>query len=58
MNHELLTVKEVAALLRVSPMTCYRLLKSKQLHGLRVGRSYRVRSSDLAEFIERAEVGS
>ena len=58
MTEQLLTVKEVAALLRVSGMTAYRLIKRGDLVALRVGRSYRVRSSDLAEYIKSAEVGS
>ncbi len=37
-----LTVAEVAALMRVSKMTVYRLLHSGELTSVRVGRSFRV----------------
>ena len=38
----LLTVAEVAALMRVSKMTVYRLLHAGDLPAVRVGRSFRV----------------
>lgn len=37
-----LTVAEVAALMRVSKMTVYRLVHSGELPAVRVGRSFRV----------------
>jgi excisionase family DNA binding protein len=37
-----LTVAEVAAMMRVSKMTVYRLVHSGELPALRVGRSFRV----------------
>lgn len=37
-----LTVAEVAALMRVSKMTVYRLVHSGELGAVRVGRSFRV----------------
>jgi excisionase family DNA binding protein len=37
-----LTVAEVAALMRVSKMTVYRLVHSGELTAIRVGRSFRV----------------
>lgn len=37
-----LTVAEVAALMRVSKMTVYRLVHSGELAAVRVGRSFRV----------------
>ncbi len=37
-----LTVAEVAALMRVSKMTVYRLIHGAELPALRVGRSFRV----------------
>ena len=49
---ELLTVAEVAGVLRVSTMTVYRLIRTGELAAVRVGRNYRVRSADLQNFIE------
>jgi len=41
MLQPLLTVKEVAALLRVSPQTVYKLIAAKQLPAIRVGGTWR-----------------
>ena len=49
----LLTVNEVADLLRVSRMTVYRLIKEGQLKALRVGRSYRLREDDVDEYLSK-----
>jgi excisionase family DNA binding protein len=47
----LLTVNEVADLLRVSRMTVYRLIKNGELPALRVGRSYRLREEDVHTYL-------
>jgi excisionase family DNA binding protein len=48
----LMTVKEVAAALRVSQGTAYALVASGQLASIRIGRSIRVTPRALEEFIE------
>ncbi|MER3396456.1 MAG: hypothetical protein C4318_05625 [Acidimicrobiia bacterium] len=48
---ELLTVREVAGLTRVSTMTVYRLIKRGELPAVRVGRSYRIRRQDLIRYL-------
>ena len=48
----LLTVAEVATLMRVSRMTVYRLIRRGQLKAIRVGRNYRVREQDLTAYLE------
>lgn len=53
---ELLTVNEVAAMMRVSNMTVYRLIKRGQLDAVRVGRSYRIRRQDLVSYLMRSSV--
>ena len=45
------TVAEVAARLRVSNMTVYRLVQSGQLPAIRVGRSYRIRAEDVDRYL-------
>lgn len=51
----LLTVGEVASIMRVSNMTVYRLIKSGQLAAIRVGKNYRIRRSDIDRYLnERA----
>ncbi len=52
MNAQLLTAGEVADLLRVSTMTVYRLIRGGELPAVRVGRSYRVRQSDLDGYLQ------
>lgn len=47
-----LTVAEVANDMRVSTMTVYRLIKSGELAAVRVGKSYRIRVSDLDQFLD------
>ena len=42
-----LTIAEVAARMRVSKMTVYRLVHSGELPALRVGRSFRVTEHDV-----------
>lgn len=47
----LLTVAEVAGLLRVSNMTVYRLIKNGELSAIRVGKNYRIRQADLDTYL-------
>jgi len=51
-NSKFLTPQEVAERLRVSKMTVYRLLKSAELPSVRIGRSLRVRESDVNAFLK------
>jgi excisionase family DNA binding protein len=52
----LLTVGEVASTMRVSNMTIYRLIKSGQLPAIRVGKNYRVRESDMNQYLSERSV--
>jgi excisionase family DNA binding protein len=49
-----LTIAEVAAMMRVSKMTVYRLVHSGEMPAVRVGRSFRVREDDANEYIEKS----
>jgi excisionase family DNA binding protein len=49
-----LTVAEVAALMRVSRMTVYRLVHSGELAAVRVGRSFRVPEQALHGYLKGA----
>ncbi|MGZ4131561.1 MAG: helix-turn-helix domain-containing protein [Actinomycetota bacterium] len=49
----LLTVSEVADLLRVSKMTVYRLINEGSIGSLRVGRSYRLREDDVDDYLSK-----
>jgi excisionase family DNA binding protein len=48
----LVTVAEVAAALRVSTMTVYRLINAGELPAARIGRSFRVRAEDLDRYLD------
>lgn len=52
----LLTVAEVAARMRVSKMTVYRLIHSGDLPALRVGRSFRVPAKAASDYLASAYV--
>jgi len=49
-----LTIAEVAAMMRVSKMTVYRIVHSGELPAVRVGRSFRVTEKDVDEYIQRS----
>lgn len=52
----LLTVGEVATLMRVSNMTVYRLIKAGHLAAIRVGKNYRLRRSDVESYLSQRSV--
>ncbi|MEP6476640.1 MAG: helix-turn-helix domain-containing protein [Actinomycetota bacterium] len=47
----LLTVAEVAAVMRVSNMTVYRLIRGGDLPAIRVGRNYRIREAEAQRYL-------
>ena len=51
---QFLTVAEVAAMMRVSKMTVYRLVHSGELPAVRVGRSFRVLEKDVDEYLRKS----
>jgi excisionase family DNA binding protein len=54
---ELMTVAEVAAVLRVSTMTVYRLVHTGVLEAIRAGRSFRIPGPAVTAYLHRAHVG-
>lgn len=52
----LLTVGEVADVMRVSNMTVYRLIKSGQIGAIRVGKNYRIRESEVDRYLQERSV--
>lgn len=50
---EWLTVAEVAALLRVSKMTVYRLTHLGEIDSVRIGRSIRIKADDVHAYVDR-----
>jgi len=55
---QFLTVAEVAAAMRVSKMTVYRLVHSGHLPAIRVGRSFRVPEQAVHEYLRESYVGA
>ncbi|WP_158544623.1 helix-turn-helix domain-containing protein [Blastococcus sp. TBT05-19] len=49
-----LTVAEVAAIMRVSKMTVYRLVHGGEMSAVRVGRSFRVPETAVREYLSEA----
>jgi excisionase family DNA binding protein len=52
-----LTVHEIADALRVSPMTVYRLVRAGDLPAVHIGRSVRIRSRVLSDYLQAMEDG-
>lgn len=53
-----MTVAEVAAIMRVSKMTVYRLVHSGELEAVRVGRSFRVPENAVNEYLRQSYMGT
>lgn len=53
-SSKFLTVAEVAAMMRVSKMTVYRLVHNGELPAVRVGRSFRVQEKDVDEYLRKS----
>lgn len=53
MNTDILTLPEVATLLRLSEKTAYRLAAEGQLPGFKVGGSWRFRRVDIEAWIDQ-----
>ena len=51
---QFLTVAEVAARMRVSKMTVYRLVHGGELEAVRVGRSFRVPEGAVQDYLRRS----
>ena len=47
-----LSVKQVAEILAVSQNTAYALVRSKQIHSIRVGRSYRIPLDAVIKYLD------
>lgn len=55
--HSYLTVKEVAAILKLNPITVYEYIRAGSLPAFRFGRYYRVDAHDFERFIRLKRVG-
>lgn len=57
-DQTLLTVREVADVMRVSTMTVYRLIKAGDLDALRVGAHLRIHRSALRDYVQSHRVAT
>lgn len=57
-NLELLSLKEVAALLRVAPISIYRLVAKRSLPTYRAFRKILFKKQDVLDYLERSRTGS
>jgi excisionase family DNA binding protein len=55
-TYSLLTIKEVADLLKLNTLTVYEYVRDGHLQAVKLGRSYRVDYSDLIKFIKAHRV--
>jgi excisionase family DNA binding protein len=51
-KEEMLTIREVQVILKCGKTTAYSLVSRRNIPAIRVGRSLRIRRSDLERFIE------
>ncbi|MGL5103414.1 MAG: methylation-associated defense system helix-turn-helix domain-containing protein MAD1 [Plesiomonas sp.] len=58
MNDQILTLKEVAAYLKLAEKTAYRLASEGKLPGFKVGGSWRFKRTDLEAWIEEQKTHS
>ncbi len=54
---EIMTVSEVAAYLKISEVTTYKLVQQGKIPAFKIGRHWRVKRTDLGEFIEKLKHG-
>ncbi|MDA8025466.1 MAG: helix-turn-helix domain-containing protein [Actinomycetota bacterium] len=53
MDDELMRVKEVADLMKVSTTTIYRLIAEAEIPATRVGKAWRIRRGDVDQYLKR-----
>ena len=54
---EIMTVTDVAEYLKISEVTTYKFVQEGKIPGFKIGRHWRVKRSDLSEFIEKQKRG-
>lgn len=58
MIENFLTTEQVANILQVHPFTILKLLKEGKLNGIKLGRVYRIKESDVQEFLEGRSINN
>jgi excisionase family DNA binding protein len=57
LEDEIMTVSEVAAYFKISEVTTYKLVQEGKIPAFKIGRHWRVKKSDLSEFVEALKQG-
>ena len=57
MDDEILTISEVAKLLKINEKTAYRLASQSEIPGFKVGGSWRFRADELRRWMETQAAG-
>jgi excisionase family DNA binding protein len=52
LDHEILTLKEVSELLRVTQNTVYKLVRQRRIPSFRIGRDLRFRADEIARWMD------
>ena len=55
MNEPILTIKEAAEYLKISPSTTYKLILTEDLPAIRIGKNWRIRRARLEEWMNNKE---
>ena len=58
MTDRLLTTEQVSQILQVHPFTVLKYIKSGKLKGIKLGRVWRIRESDVERFLEERSMAS
>ena len=58
MTDRLLTTEQVSQILQVHPFTVLKYIKSGKLKGIKLGRVFRIRESDVERFLEERSMAS
>lgn len=55
MEDKLLTRAEAQQVLRVSTCTMFNLIRCQEIPAMKIGKSYRIKQSDLNEYLEKQQ---
>lgn len=58
LDREFYTVKELAELFRVTPLTIYRLANRGEIASYKIGRATRIRKRDVEAFLGRSRIST
>ena len=57
MEHEIMTIEQVAKYLQISEVSTYKLVNEGRIPAFKIGRHWRIRKVDLEEALEKVKRG-